>query len=287
MAPICFRALSRKGIPIKPGGLLLILLLPLSAAHANEPSSGAPAPEDPPAVTSEGESRETIIVLPPPGNAEQLRAAAERDERALSIANDDLSEQKEMAKFTRLIYLVTAFGTVAGAVGLVFLGFTLYYTRVTAAAAVAQSQHNRAWIGITDPPLFTFLHSKAQLLVQTRMRSSGQSPALEVVVQMDLQERITSDSASVSCLNAVGYVDVGQSKSLDFKYQGQGVEALGSSFICQITATYLTVHGNRGRTIDMYNVKVNSVVRDEDGRPLYTEGTRFTAEPLFAHNRIS
>lgn len=179
-------------------------------------------------------------------------AAESREAESLRLATEDLDQQAAMAKFTRLIYLVSAVGVVASCIGVSLVAITLWFTKKAAQAtertleiAKNQLQQNRAYMVHDAKHAFFSLETSLQTIKgedgeQRQVRrvfgaqtmfswiNSGTSPALKVKVSASHalfpMDQITADMKGghdwaprfvppSDYLDAVGNITVGQGQT--------------------------------------------------------------------------
>lgn len=138
----------------------------------------------------------------------------------------DLHAQEEMAKWARLMYFVTAVMTILTGVGVIFLGFTLYFTKQAAehSASMVDAANksveearkvtelakasadislqaliatDRAWVKIDAEPAASLIFDGDNIMTTLRFtfRNVGRSPALHVMPFASMHANIVQASA--------------------------------------------------------------------------------------------
>lgn len=168
--------------------LVILLLFPCGALSQQTdpipPNQGNATPQEPTAdpieirveaLDSIQQSVEAIASNTTPDNQAQ-QDQTEREVKSFDLSMLDLDAQQQMAKYTRLIYLVTAAGLVVGTLTIFALGISIFQTK----SIVRQ---DRAWITFTQAKvvLYGFATDDECAEILMRWENTGRSPAVNLI----------------------------------------------------------------------------------------------------------
>jgi len=134
---------------------------------------------------------------------------ADRDIKSVSLAERDLNAQQKMAKYTRLIYKVTAWGLVIGFLTVIGLAITIFQTRkITRQDREMGEAQVRAYLSIEKLRCTIKREPRFEMKISISCKNTGQSPASNVEAVLGIRPVLMPDTVSLYETKTVPFEEI-------------------------------------------------------------------------------